>query len=121
MRLVKVWILVCSVFIVVMAANAIRFRYGPNDAFWRTLMSPFEGTVWSAQFSESGFGKVELGMDGSEVTKLVGQPLRKDCDAQECFWVYTWHDSGTADFDQRWVVFNRSDEVTEIRKSFFID
>lgn len=101
--------------------NAVRFGYGPDDAFWRTLMVPFEGTVWAPGFSEAAFSKLRLGMPSSEVTSLLGEPLRKDCGEDECFWIYTWQDTQTADFDQRWVIFDLSDRVQEVRKSFFID
>jgi hypothetical protein len=110
-----------SLFGLMMALNAYRFQYGVDDAFWRTLMSPFEGTVWALQFDEAGFSKIRVGMAAADVVKLIGNPLRKDCDSADCFWIYTWHDSATADFDQRWVVVGASDRVSEIRKSFFID
>lgn len=113
--------LLAMVFCMGMAANAFRFHYRVEDAFWRTLMAPFEGTVWSAHFSEAAFSKVEVGMASALVNELLGEPLRKECDEKECFWIYTWHDSGTADFDQRWIVFNGAEKVIEIRKSFFID
>jgi hypothetical protein len=104
-----------------MTINAIRFQYGVEDAFWRTFMSPFEGTVWATQFEESKFSKIRIGMSASEMVKLIGNPLRKDCGKEDCFWIYTWQDTETADFDQRWVIVDLSERVTEIRKSFFID
>ena len=121
MKFVKAAFLANAIFIVAVAANVLRFQYGAEDAFWRTLMSPFEGTVWTPQFSESAFAKIEVGMAASEVVGLVGKPLRRDCGTMGCFWIYTWHDSDTADFDQRWVVFDVAERVSEIRKSFFID
>lgn len=102
--------------------NMYRFDYNLNDGFWRTLMIPFEGTVWAPGFSENNFTKMQLGMSEAEVHKLLGNPLDKDKDCKKlCFWSYTLQDTGTADFDQRWVVFAKNKRVTEIRKSFFID
>ena len=61
-------------------------------------------------------------MHKDRVLKLVGMPLH-DIDTCEkvCIWAYTRQDSGTSDFDQRWLVFDSNDRVSEIRKSFFID
>ncbi len=110
-----------GLFLGVMAVHSIRFGYGPEDAFWRTLMSPFEGTVRAPGFSESAFTKVRIGMIAADVAKLLGDPLRKSCGDFGCLWIYTWQDSGTADFDQRWVLVDATERVSEIRKSFFID
>lgn len=121
MKFIKAASLVSTMFFAAVAANSYRFQYGAEDAFLRTLMSPFEGTVWAAQFRETAFAKVEVGMNASEVIGLLGNPLRRDCGTTGCFWIYTWHDSDTADFDQRWVVFDVAERVIEIRKSFYID
>lgn len=102
--------------------NMYRFGYGVEDGFYRTLMFPFEGTVWAQGFNEKAFLKVQIGMSQLQVVHLLGEPLRKDLDCDEsCFWLYSGQDSGTADFDQRWVVFGADRKVNEIRKSFFID
>lgn len=108
-------------FSLTMAYYMYKFGYGVNDGFWRTAMIPFEGTVWSEGFSEVGFNKVNLGMSSRKVLELLGEPLQKNCDKNDCFWIYTWQDTGTADFDQRWIIFNLDDRVIEIRKSFYID
>lgn len=85
-------------------------------------MSPFEGTIWSQNYSELAFDKVKLGMSSEEVKELLGNPVRKSFNCNDiCFWNYTRQETQTADFDQRSVVFNRSGKVIEIRKSFFID
>ena len=111
-----------SVFILCIFINAYRFDYGPKDAFFRTLLFPFEGTVWSDNFSEKAFSKVEIKMDMKSVVNLLGDPVAKSQNCIErCFWYYTWHDTGTADFDQRWVIFGTDQKVVEIKKSFFID
>jgi len=108
-------------FFAMMIVNAVRFQYGPEDAFWRTLMTPFEGTVWAPGFKESEFSKVRVGMMVEEVVKLLGEPIRRSCDEKDCHLTYTWHDTATADYDQRWVVVDPSERVIEIHKSFFID
>jgi outer membrane protein assembly factor BamE (lipoprotein component of BamABCDE complex) len=84
-------------------------------------MSPFEGAALAPQFSEIAFAKTEVGMTASEVIGLLGNPIRRDCGTTGCFWIYTRHDSDTADFDQRWVVLDTTERVTEVRKSFYID
>ena len=81
-------------------------------------MAPFGGTLWSKDFSEEAFLKVKIGMSSIEVIKLLGNPVHKDSDF---FWKYTIGDTGSADFDQRWVVFNKQGKVSEVRKSFFVD
>lgn len=122
MKIVKYLSLTMVVFICGVAINIQRFGYNLNDGFWRTLMFPFEGTVWASGFSEANFNKIKLGMSVTQVQEILGEPLRKDDECRElCFWLYSGHDTGTADFDQRWVVFNNADLVIEIRKSFFID
>lgn len=103
------------------AINMYRFNYGINDGFWRTLMAPFTGTIWAPSFSESNFDQIKISMNSVQVLSLLDEPLRKDCDIKECFWIYTSQDTSTADFDQRWVIFDNADKVIEIRKSFFID
>lgn len=102
--------------------NMYRFGYGFSDGFWRTLMSPFEETVWAPGFSEHSFVQVKLGMEANQVLAILGAPLRKDDDCSNiCFWMYTHQATGTADFDQRWIVFDKDSKVIELRKSFFID
>ena len=98
-----------------------RLNYNLDDAFWRTLLSPFEGTIWAKDFRLENFEKVFMGMSSQEVYKLLGTPLRSHCTPEGCLLIYSWQDTGTADFDQRWVGINSIGQVNEIRKSFFID
>jgi len=108
--------------IVTVTMNKIRFHYKWKDAFFRTVLARFEATRWAPDFSVDAFEQAKLQMDQSEISQLLGEPLRKDCDAHgECIWIYSWQMSGTDDFDQRWVVFNTEGKVSELRKSFFID
>jgi len=121
MKFIKLFFICTFLFFTLMSYNIFRFGYGLNDGLWRTLMTPFEGTVWSPGFSEKAFSKIKINMTSTELGSLLGEPLRKDCGENNCFWIYTWQDSGTADFDQRWVVLNKENRVIEVRKSFFID
>lgn len=115
-------LLLVALFGTMVIANKVRFYYGWKDAFFRTLLTPFEDTVWAPGFSVKAFEQARLAMDKAEIAKLLGEPLRKDCGAHgECFWIYSWHVSGTDDFDQRWVIFNNDGRVVELRKSFYID
>jgi hypothetical protein len=100
------------------------FGYGFNDAAWRTAMRSlaFEGTIWSMHFDENHFSKIKIGTSSDEVVSLLGQPLRKNCNNEICFWIYTWQDYDTDDYDQRWIITDRvSHKVVEVRKSFYID
>lgn len=122
MKILKVLISIGILFFLTMAFNMYRFNYNLDNGFWRTLMSPFEGTIWASNFSETAFSKAKIGMSSKAVKSLLGNPISKRCDSKKnCFWNYTWQETGTADFDQRWIVFNRSNRVVEIRKGFFID
>ncbi|HAZ12727.1 MAG: hypothetical protein A2X86_13995 [Bdellovibrionales bacterium GWA2_49_15] len=122
MKAIKYLVLMTAVFACAVAVNMHRFGYNLNDGFWRTLMFPFEGTVWAPRFTEDNFNKIKQGMSASSVREILGEPLRQDSECSEiCFWYYTGQDTGTADFDQRWIVFNNANQVMEIRKSFFID
>ncbi len=122
MKALRIAIIVGMLFFpVAVAINSYRFGYNFKEAYWRTLMTPFEGTVWAPGFSEAAFSKVRVGMLSLEVFQLLGNPIRKECGQKECLWIYTWQDTGTADFDQRWVIFDPSERVMEVRKSFFID
>jgi hypothetical protein len=121
MKFFQFFVITLVLFISVMTINIFRFDYNLSDGFWRTLMTPFEGTVWAPHFSEKGFSQIKPHMNKQRVVELIGEPLRKECDNQDCLWIYTWQDSGTADFDQRWVQLDLSGHVTQVRKSFFID
>lgn len=121
MKLLKFLFLSLFLFPALLAINAFRFQYGLEDAFWRTLMSPLEGTVWAANFNESAFAKIQVGMLAGDALRLIGEPIRRDCDNDGCLWIYSWQDTSTADFDQRWILLDTKERITEIRKSFFID
>ena len=99
-------------------SNMIEYGYGVNDAFWRFVWAIDEETIWAESFSEKKFLQVKVGMEKSGVESLLGNPLN---DKSDKFWCYTWNARGNADFDQRWIVFDTSNKVSEIRKSFFID
>jgi hypothetical protein len=52
----------------------------------------------------------------------MGKPIVGELDCVDnCFWRYTRQDTGTADFDQRAVLFNNQGVVEEVRKDFYID
>ena len=122
MKILKIFFILVLSLVVMLIVNKIRFHYEWKDAFFRTLFAGFEATRWAPDFSIDAFEQAKLQMDQSEISQLLGKPLRKDCDAHgECIWIYSWQMSGTDDFDQRWVVFNPKGKVSELRKSFFID
>ena len=118
----RISVLFASLMLVMLIVNKIRFHYGWKDAFFRTFLAGFEATRWAPGFSLDAFEEARLQMDQSEISQLLGEPLRKDCDSHgECIWIYSWQMAGTDDFDQRWIVFNQNGKVSELRKSFFID
>jgi hypothetical protein len=121
MKLFRFVFMISLLFPAAMAINSYRFGYGFENAFWRTLMTPFEGTVWAPGFKESTFSKISVGMPSLEVFRLLGDPIRKDCDHTGCLWIYTWQNTGTADFDKRWLDIDLAGRVKEVKKSFFID
>jgi hypothetical protein len=122
MRLVIVLALLsCLSFPTALAINSYRFGYGLKDAFWRTLVSPVEGTIWAPQFDESKFSKIRFGMRAPDVVRLIGEPLHKYCGKEDCFWLYTTLENGLPGYDQRWLVFDLAERVIEIRKSFELD
>jgi len=108
-------------FPVSVAINSFRFGYGLEDAFWRTLVAPVEGTIWPPQFDDSKFSQIRVGMIASEVKALVGEPLRKNCGKESCFWRYTELEADLPGYDQRWLVLDVAERVIEIRKSFYLD
>jgi hypothetical protein len=102
--------------------NKIRFQYDWNNALWRTIMTPMTGTIWAEGFDEDAFAQVKVGMLRSEVESLgVGKPLDERCHENGCFLRYTNQDTGTADFDRRWLGFDRNGRVDYIRNDFWID
>ncbi|MGB0454072.1 MAG: outer membrane protein assembly factor BamE domain-containing protein [Bacteriovoracaceae bacterium] len=122
MKLLKASLAMSIIFLFGVGINMYRFGYGFEDGFFRTLLAPMEGTVWADGFSEEAFDKISIGMTAEQVFSILGEPLEKDSDCHKlCFWTYSWQDTQTADFDQRWVVFNSQNQVIEKRKSFFID
>lgn len=120
-RCIYVLISFVILFGVAVVVNKVRLRYDWETAYWRTLMTPLTGTVWSKDFTEEAFAQIKLGMSSSEVKALLGEPLRRDCDEEGCFWPYTGQDTDTADSDRRWVTFDVKDRVIKIRHEFHID
>jgi len=118
----KITIGLVSLFLYAVVSNMYQYGYGINDAFWRVVWSIDEGTIWAKGFTEENFNKVRVGMPKKQVLSLLGKPLNDISQPDNSrFWYYTHHDSGTSDFDQRWVVFNSDNRVEEVRKSFYID
>ena len=104
-----------------MITNKVRFLYDWGNAFWRTLMTPFTGTNWAEGFSEDRFSMIRLGMSQEQVTSILGRPLDQGCGKTSCSWIYSYQDTGTADFDRRWILFDYDGKVDEIKNDFYID
>jgi len=74
----KFIVIIPLLFIFFIGINKIRYNYNWSDTFWRTLMTPFTGTIWSKGFSENNFLKIKIGMQKSEVDwRSVIVQLRK--------------------------------------------
>ena len=102
--------------------NMHKYGYGVNDAFWRVVWAIDEGTIWAENFSEEKFKKVKVGMTMEQVVSLLGQPLNSSERCENgCSWSYTKQDSGSSDYDQRRIFFDKNRLVIEVRKTFFID
>lgn len=119
------WIRFASViflcFGIMILMNKIRFYYDWKNAFWRTLMAPFEGTIWAENYSEEHFMNIRPGMSMSSVEVLLGKPLRITCSKEGCTWIYSNQDTPTADYDRRWVSFSVNGSVNDITHKFYID
>jgi len=110
------------VFMVIISMNKIRYQYDWRNALWRTVMTPFTGTLWADGFSDERFAKISIGMPKEEVEKILGSPLSVGCEKMlHCDGVYSYQDSGTADFDRRWIRFGWDGRVVEIVRDFYID
>lgn len=122
MKIFKILVVIAFLFFpVAVGVNALRFDYGFEDAVWRTIVAPVEGTIWPPDFDDSKFSKIRIGMHKSEVKALLGEPLRKDCAEPPCFWRYTELEAGLPGYDQRWLIFDTEGRVIEIRKTFYLD
>jgi hypothetical protein len=79
-------------------------------------------TVWSKNFSENNFAKIQQNQTREEVTKLLGEPLREFKLNQETMLVYS--DIGPYDsiskkgYHQRWILLNTSGKVHRIFKQY---
>lgn len=122
MKIFKIAVVIAFLFFpTFVGINAFRFGYNFEDAVWRTFLDPIEGTIWPPNFNDADFSKIRIGMHKSEVRAIAGKPLREECEDAPCFWRYTELEAGLPGYDQRWVVFDSSDRVIEIRKTFYLD
>lgn len=120
----KLLIIIIAIFLISgTLKNMKRYGYGVEDAFFRYIFDIDEETIWIENFSEEKFDKIKIGMTNKQVLNLMGKPLydfEEQC-ADFCFWEYADQARNNGDFDQRWVVFDKSYKVIEIRKTFYID
>lgn len=124
MRIIKRLAKICGIlgltFVFSVAYNMHLYRYGLNDAFFRTLFSPLEFTIWKEGFSEENFSKIQLGMTEDQVLSLVGEPIFSYC-VETCEWLYTRQETDVDSFDRRAVAFDQNKRVEMIRKEFWVD
>ena len=84
----------------------------------------FANTVYSANYSEGRFGRIQEGMTTNEVESLVGQPLRKVPQLygvpETALWMYSVKRHGGGDYWLRNVYF-QSNKVVNVAKMYWID
>ncbi len=82
------YFLVILILTLPMIHDFIKYRYAIGDIFISNLMYPFItiDTQWSDNFSETQFRKIEAGFSKSDVKRLLGSPLVRDCNKGDCFW-----------------------------------
>lgn len=92
------------------------------DAFSFVLFLGDDGTVYSRNYSEKAFEKVQPGMSRKEVLSLLGTPLRVDRfdDPPEEVWRYTLAPSDRNYFF-RIIVFSRDGFVERKEAKYFVD
>lgn len=110
-----------SLFFISTVINKNHYRYDWQNAAWRTGMALFTGTKWAEGFSEEQFAKVKIGMSFEEVKAIVGKPLEGGCGLYGCGLVYSWQDTPTADYDRRWVRFDKNHKAYLIYHDFYIN
>jgi hypothetical protein len=103
---------------------------GIHLAFLRSLLvnDPFFGfgTLYSKDYSETRFTKLQVGMSPREVEAIIGPPLCKvpwnqsSGAPREEMWYYSNQPNATANFARRWLHFENGKVVTVIN-DFWID
>jgi hypothetical protein len=81
------------------------------------LLSESSETAYAPGYSYFGFRTVRAGMTSTEVTKLIGAPLRQVSGAYGVIWVYS--DSPVSrSYRMREVLFDRNGRVSEVIAEF---
>lgn len=103
--------------------DMVRYRYDINDVIISKLMYPFVEieTLWSDQYSENRFHKINRGMSKLDVTNLIGNPLFNKCHVDTCIWQYSLPVNDTSSYHRRIVFFNSAGEVTSTISELFYD
>jgi outer membrane protein assembly factor BamE (lipoprotein component of BamABCDE complex) len=103
--------------------DLVRYRYNINDIIISKVMFPFVEikTLWSEQYSENRFHKINRGMSKLDVTNLIGNPLFNECHLDACIWQYTLPVNDTSSYHRRIVFFNSAGEVTNTISELFYD
>jgi hypothetical protein len=107
-------------------AGVLAFFFQPLDGYggWAlSVLAQKEDTVYSPNYSDSGFRKIAVGMTEAEVVQLVGKPLEVysvDKEGKQCTgWRFSRTTKG-ASYRMRSVLFSDG-RVTEIFREFYLD
>lgn len=109
----------------------LTFKYPFTDCVLRTILYPFEGTLWSSNhYNDNNFSKIKNGMTKKEVLDLVGKPeFGGDPDETNTksevarLWDYTHQQTNphAMTWHRRGLVFDEKNLVIEIKREFYID
>ena len=85
-------------------------------------VKPGVDTKFSANYSEDNFNKVTVGMDSTEVMKLIGEPIGKlpNHASYKPLWYYSVNaenEHGDFAWLKRAIFFGRNGKVREVQKS----
>ena len=82
---------------------------------------PFVATRWTPEFSESGFSKIQEGMNEKDVVRILGYPLGKISYETSILWDYSVGETIGDDYDRRRIYFNLNGTVIGTERSLYID
>ena len=131
-RLQKVLVLgaiLIAVVLVIFTQGNEHFRgYGVSDwAMWVQSIGDHADTRFAAGFSEKRFGNIRTGMTTTDVSRILGQPLRRmDWDLWGPsqlgeLWDFSLPRTNVWNYHSRAVIFNPTGRVELVDRSYYCD